>query len=136
MLHLSLLLLILQYCSLFIFYHFYHYHLYSSFHSFRSFVFFIIIIIIHFILLHFSSPSRSSVVNVVLIFNDSLIIPAPESPILLPVNIFHFYHNHFILHFIFIIIIIIHFILLHSFFITNQIQCFCWNCICFQQFTH
>jgi len=105
MIHLSFLLLILQYRSLFIFYHFIIiiYHFYLSLSSvfslsfilfisfFHPFVFFIIIII-HFIILHFSSPYRYSVVNVVLVFNDSLIILAPDSPILLAAHL-EFFHS-------------------------------------------
>ena len=44
----------------------------------------------------FSSPLRSSVVNVLLLFNNSLIILAPDSPILLSIYfIFIIYHLSF-----------------------------------------
>jgi len=101
-------------CSFFSIYHYhqsfpsllcFHYHLFfiSLFHSF---VFFITINSIHFILPHFSSPLRYISVNVVLVFNDSLTILAPESPILFPAHILQFviiiYHVYFSLFCVFI----------------------------------
>ena len=67
MIHLSCLLLLLQFRYLFIC--FLHFH--SLFHLFSC-----------------SSRSRCSTVNVVLTFNDSLILFAPSSPIALPVHLF------------------------------------------------
>ena len=93
-------------CSYFSFYHYHlsflslssvlHYHLYLSFHSFillcsSSYYY-------SFHSLHFSYQPRFSIVKIVLVFNDSLIISAPDSPILFSVHIFHFiiiiYHFH------------------------------------------
>ncbi len=83
-LHLSSLLLILQYCSLFISF-IYHYSL--SFSTFYS---------------SFSSHSRFSLVNVLLLFNPLLIILAPDPKIVLPIDyilyqfciiIFYFYSS-------------------------------------------
>ena len=72
MIHLSFLLLIPQYCYLFI--------LFSFFFFFVFFLYF-----------NFLSQCKSSTVNVVLLCNDSLIILAPSSPILLFVYLlYHF----------------------------------------------
>ena len=94
MIHLSLLLLHLQFCCLFI-------SIIISFHS--LYIHYLII----FISFHsFSSPASSSVVNVVLVFNDSLIILAPDSPISLAVHI----NYHFISLFVYTLSYYIHFI--------------------------
>ena len=82
MIHLSFLLLSLQYCCLFI-------SIIISFHSSN----------IHYLIMFISSLPRFSLVNVVLVFNDSLIIIAPSSPILV--------HVHINYHFIFILCIYI-----------------------------
>ena len=86
MIHLSSELLLLQYCYLFI----------INFSNSLSPIYIFIFIIL-------SSPFRYSSVNVVLIFNDSLIILAPSAPILLSVR----YQLHFPLLPIYIFIFII-----------------------------
>ncbi len=68
MIHLSCLLLPLQFCYLFI-YSFYNFSLPFHFSS-------------------YSSQLRSSSVNALLTFNDSLILLAPSAPILLSVHLF------------------------------------------------
>ena len=78
MIHLSSLLLLLQYCFLFII-------------SLFSFLRFIYLFLLHYyfifiIYLFLSSPPRSSWVNVVLIINNSLIFFAPSSLIQFPVH--------------------------------------------------
>ena len=113
MIHLSFLLLLLQYCSRFIF-HFiiFIFSLYLSFFYYShyiifvtSFLFIYLLFFKIFIFTSISSPPRYSVVNVVLIFNDSLIILAPSSPILLSVHI-SFYHFYFFSFFFFFIVLL------------------------------
>ena len=115
MLHLSFLLLHLQYCSLFILFNYYHSVSFCSLYLFPFYYFpflsstffsfllspflFYFVFVAHLYYLFgcfhftsFSSRSRSSAVNVVLVFNASLIILAPSAPILLTVHIFNYYH--------------------------------------------
>ena len=73
MIHLSSLLLHLQYCYLFIIFIIFIFTIYLFFHFF----FFSYLLSIYIL----SSQYRYSVVNVVLIINDSLIFFAPSSPI-------------------------------------------------------
>ena len=108
-LHLSSLLLLLQYCYLFIsfIYHF-HYHYFTPHISFSLILYFFIFYSYFFS--SFSSPLRSSLVNILLYFNPSLIIFAPSSPILLSIYFIYisfslslFHHTHFFLSFFFIV---------------------------------
>ena len=97
MIHLSSLLLHLQYCYLFI----------ISLFSFLQFIYFFIIISYLLSIYILSSPPRCSVVNIVLIINDSLIFFAPSALILLPVHYFLI----FLFYILFIVFIIISFLL-------------------------
>ena len=123
MIHLLLSLLIFQYCSLFIIICYRCFFLSFSFSSFQSlyllsFQFYFILLFISFSFSILSSQYRYSVVSVVLVFNDSLIAFAPDSPILFTVHfhllllfsLYHFHYFHFRL-----VILIINFI---SFFIS------------------
>ena len=101
MIHLSFLLLNLQFRYLFILFNFYLifsfyfplFHLYYYF----FFLYFYIWISISFYT-SISSLLRSSVVNVVFIINDSLIIFAPSTPILFTVHIILFIISVFLLY--------------------------------------
>ena len=95
-----------------------------QFHKWNMFIIFILQLLFFFFFFYcfsyllsiyiLSSQYRYSIVNVVLIINDSLIFFAP-SPILVTVHYFHFY-NLFIFHYYFIIIIYLYII------ITSQIK--------------
>ena len=80
MIHLSCLLLTLQFCSLFICFFHFHFTLF-------------------FVFIFYSLQLRSSLVNVVLTFNDSLILLVPSSPISLPVHLFISFHFILFFHF-------------------------------------
>ena len=91
----------------------------------------------------FSSPSRFSTVNVLFLFNPSLIIFAPSSPILLTIYFIYIsfslslFHTHisFSLFLFFCISLLLSSYFLLFFFITTQIQFF--QCtITFQCFTY